>query len=234
MRCKQAEEWMQRDLDGDLQPEQQQALQRHIAGCAVCARRWAEWKSLQQRLTSLPPVSPPVSLVERLEEEWSREAASPRPRVPWIRHFSWGMGGLAAALLLVWWWGPGGTPSTTSTSRPVQQEQKEEIAPPADEKSGIGILSREQEREREQELPSPEGSWIANQEGEQIRITDKKGNEVYESKPWQANAQVSFTWEEDDILYLQLEWQGREEQRWIDVKKRRESDQPLSTEKERD
>lgn len=235
MRCEQAEEWMQRDLDGDLQPEQKQALQRHLATCDTCARQQAEWESLQKRLASLPPVSPPVSLVDRLQEEWSQEVVPSRSRASWIRRTSWGMGGLAAALLLVWWWGAGvDAPSTSSTNGPVQQEQNGEAPSPSQDQGGFGILSDEQEETQGPTLPSPDGSWVASQDGEQIRITDAEGNEVYQSKSWEDGAQVRLNWEEDDILHLQLQWRERTEQRWIDVSERRESDRPLSAQKERD
>ncbi|MDR6225083.1 zf-HC2 domain-containing protein [Desmospora profundinema] len=227
MTCGQAEEQMQRHLDGDLQPEEEQALQRHLAACPDCQHRWAVLQELGRRLASLPPVTPPVSLVDRLEGEWNRKAPSRRWSVG-MKRFTWGAGGMAAALLLVWWMGTDAenTRDSATDTTGVQQHSTTDPAH-SDEPATFGIQSGSSP----QSSPSPDGSWLATQDDGQIRITDPEGNEAYRSRPWEEGAEVHLSWEEEEVLHLHLVWPDREEERWIDMSGPRERNRPPSSEK---
>lgn len=228
MRCEQAEEWMQRWLDGELAPEEEQALRRHLRTCPACADQWADVQVLGRQLDGLPRVTPPESLVNRMEAEWDRERIylSRRRR----RRWTGGAVGLAAAILLTWWVGTGynDTESTVDTQRLQQPSQMSPTTPD----DGAGVSN--QSDTKPPPLPSPDGAWVARVEGEQVTITDADGKEDFRSQPWKEGAQVRLVWVEEGILYLHLIWENREEERWIDVIEKRESDQPLSSQKGRD
>jgi len=68
VKCEEALEWIQRELDGDLTPEEQSSLRRHLSICTGCAAEAERFKRLSDDLSRLPRVTPPHSLVDRLIE----------------------------------------------------------------------------------------------------------------------------------------------------------------------
>lgn len=106
MKCEEAREWIQRDLDGDLLPAEKEALTEHLRLCKECRNFQEKILELHLGLASLPKVHPPYSLVDailpRLEEmedgihptqEVIRKKQKP---VRWIRYAS-----IAAAFALI-------------------------------------------------------------------------------------------------------------------------------------
>ncbi|WP_052759784.1 anti-sigma factor family protein [Paenibacillus sp. DMB20] len=66
MNCREVEEYMQRYLDHDLDPEETAQLYRHVAVCPACAETFRMLKALSRDLEDLPAVTPPISLVDSI------------------------------------------------------------------------------------------------------------------------------------------------------------------------
>src|SRR5690606_36159744 len=61
VRCEEALEWIQRELDGDLAPEEEVLLRRHLSTCIQCAAEADRFRRLSEGLSRLPRVTPPHS-----------------------------------------------------------------------------------------------------------------------------------------------------------------------------
>ncbi|NBI29494.1 anti-sigma factor family protein [Chengkuizengella marina] len=66
MKCQEVIQLMQRDLDGDLNKEEQHQLMDHINGCHSCTEMFERLKHISSELEQLPKVTPPVSLVDQI------------------------------------------------------------------------------------------------------------------------------------------------------------------------
>lgn len=66
MKCQEAEEWMQRYLDHELNEEDSSLLFEHIGGCKACAEAFEQLSDLFARLEMLPQVTPNFSLVDAI------------------------------------------------------------------------------------------------------------------------------------------------------------------------
>jgi len=120
-------EWMQRDMDGDLSPEEREKLFAMLRNNPDLQLAYDRLKRVSEQLEQLPPVTPPYSLVDailpQLESESVRpaEASSPKreslPKLEvkqaasateksskWRRAYVWmariGSGAVAACLLV--------------------------------------------------------------------------------------------------------------------------------------
>jgi anti-sigma factor RsiW len=56
MKCRKAQRWISRDLDGELHGRQKAALDAHVKTCAACARVREKWGLLGIRLRETPAV----------------------------------------------------------------------------------------------------------------------------------------------------------------------------------
>ncbi|MFT9848608.1 zf-HC2 domain-containing protein [Aneurinibacillus sp. REN35] len=116
MSCEEAYEWMQRDLDGDLNDNEKAILRQHLALCRECASLYQRLSSLSTHLAQLPLVEPPINIVNSILPELDRidleraitspiqeqAAAFEKPRrrtkrAVWYRY----IGGVTAAGLLI-------------------------------------------------------------------------------------------------------------------------------------
>lgn len=70
--CEEAYEWMQRDLDGELDGAEKEKLMRHQALCRDCASLYERLYSLSTHLEQLPMVEPPFSIVKSILPELDR------------------------------------------------------------------------------------------------------------------------------------------------------------------
>lgn len=72
MTCQEAVEWMQRNLDHDLDDSERETMMAHMSRCRDCTEMYARLQQLSLELANLPKVMPPFSLVDsimpRLEE----------------------------------------------------------------------------------------------------------------------------------------------------------------------
>ncbi|OPH58624.1 hypothetical protein BC351_22715 [Paenibacillus ferrarius] len=66
MNCQEVMEFMQRQLDGDLDVQEEDELHAHLARCLDCAQMFERLQKLSDELTQLPKVVPPYSLVDAI------------------------------------------------------------------------------------------------------------------------------------------------------------------------
>lgn len=132
MNCQEVMELMQRQLDGDLNSQEEDELHAHLAYCLDCVQVFERLQRLSGELAQLPKVVPPYSLVDAILpqlDEIDREAAASitdkaavfsaevshieqgqRKKLPWTRrfgsHFSWKFAsGVVAAGLIIGFFG---------------------------------------------------------------------------------------------------------------------------------
>ncbi|MGE0480653.1 MAG: zf-HC2 domain-containing protein [Phycisphaerae bacterium] len=101
--CRQIEPELSAFLDGELNAERAAAVQRHVAGCAACARQTSALRVVSSTIGELPRASAPVGLsVAVMGEAWRREllrgGGSGRRRT---LYFALRVGASAAMLALV-------------------------------------------------------------------------------------------------------------------------------------
>ncbi|KQX64832.1 MULTISPECIES: zf-HC2 domain-containing protein [unclassified Paenibacillus] len=128
MNCQEVMEFMQRQLDGDLDAKEEDELHAHLMHCLDCAQMFERLQRLSDELTQLPKVIPPYSLVDAIMPQLadidkhaaasitdkvaafgthaSQTASVQPPKLPWTRRlgsqFSWKFaGGVVAAGLIL-------------------------------------------------------------------------------------------------------------------------------------
>ena len=92
-------------LDGEITPDERDAIERHLAGCHACAATLEELRRVVERARSLPPRAPAADLWGGIAERIDARAAIDarvvplRARAP--RRFSFTLPQLAAASVLL-------------------------------------------------------------------------------------------------------------------------------------
>lgn len=66
MTCQEAVEWMQRNLDHDLDDSEREKMMAHVSQCRDCTEMYTRLQQLSHELASLPRVMPPFSLVDSI------------------------------------------------------------------------------------------------------------------------------------------------------------------------
>ncbi|KRE75002.1 anti-sigma factor family protein [Paenibacillus sp. Soil750] len=66
MKCQEVMMFMQRQLDGDLTPKEENELHAHLMHCLDCAQMFERLQALSNELSQLPKVMPPFSLVDAI------------------------------------------------------------------------------------------------------------------------------------------------------------------------
>jgi hypothetical protein len=66
MKCQEVMMYMQRQLDGDLAPKEENELHAHLMHCLDCAQMFERLQALSNELSQLPKVTPPFSLVDAI------------------------------------------------------------------------------------------------------------------------------------------------------------------------
>ncbi|KRE90338.1 hypothetical protein ASG89_08530 [Paenibacillus sp. Soil766] len=66
MKCQEVMIYMQRQLDGDLAPKEENELHAHLMHCLDCAQMFERLQALSNELSQLPKVMPPFSLVDAI------------------------------------------------------------------------------------------------------------------------------------------------------------------------
>lgn len=66
MKCQEVMMYMQRQLDGDLTPNEEDELHAHLMHCLDCAEMFERLQALSDELSQLPKVIPPFSLVDAI------------------------------------------------------------------------------------------------------------------------------------------------------------------------
>ena len=94
MNCEQALEAMSARLDGELDAQQTQALEAHLAQCPECRRLFDELSRIDGAIPSLDAEAP-EALTARVMEQVRREPRRAERRFPWLA------GALAAAAVFL-------------------------------------------------------------------------------------------------------------------------------------
>jgi len=76
MRCRKAEKWLLRSVDGRLDAARRRDLEAHLASCPACARAAAEYREMFGLLRSRPSVEPLPRFWERLRPGLAEERKS--------------------------------------------------------------------------------------------------------------------------------------------------------------
>jgi mycothiol system anti-sigma-R factor len=105
MPCEYTPEQLYWYLDGELAPEEAQAVERHLQECASCQQEVAAHRRLQAMLrAALEEEEMPVQLWPAIQQRLAQEGVPTRPetrRSTWWRVWL-GAGAMAALLLLIW------------------------------------------------------------------------------------------------------------------------------------
>lgn len=79
MTCSSVREHLSAFHDGELSPESQAAVARHIEGCSECSRRLAELQELSRITAELPKPEVPPEMWQQIEEKLTTKVAGQRP-----------------------------------------------------------------------------------------------------------------------------------------------------------
>ncbi|MCQ6558371.1 anti-sigma factor [Paenibacillus mendelii] len=82
MNCQEGMEYMQRQLDGDLDERESEALISHTRHCQQCAAMFERLQLLSAGLENLPKVTPPYSLVDAILPRLAELPAAEAVRAP--------------------------------------------------------------------------------------------------------------------------------------------------------
>jgi hypothetical protein len=102
MKCRQAEQWMDALLDGELAESRlavaREGLRRHCAGCARCQAQWETLRTAESALRAPRPVSPPPGILLDLRHRLAEESGLRPSRRPARAPLGWLVpaGGFAA------------------------------------------------------------------------------------------------------------------------------------------
>ncbi len=86
MRCGKAQRLISIALDGELDPERDQALRAHLTGCGECRRVATSFQQLGRALDVAHAAEPKWGFAERLAARIANSEQPPTARfVPWLR-----------------------------------------------------------------------------------------------------------------------------------------------------
>lgn len=231
MRCEEALEWIQRELDGDLAPEEEVLLRRHLSTCIQCAAEADRFRRLSEGLSRLPRVTPPHSVVDRLIESGQLRAGErvcPRTESQRRRFRWWIGGGAAAAILLIgsaglwagWFRSDAPAPADTP-SLMMNSETAEDAASPAENMT----MSAPEVDSPATPVLSPDGRYRAEVESDHVVIKTADGKKQFQSEPLEKGNVASMQWLSPSSLQVEIdhpEGEGKPEVRIIDVETKRE------------
>ncbi|GAA0353904.1 anti-sigma factor family protein [Bacillus horti] len=76
MKCEEVNDLINRELDGDLNEDEQRLLKQHLDGCSDCTELLENLRMVTVQLRSLPKVNPPIDIVNSILpdlEEWENQ-----------------------------------------------------------------------------------------------------------------------------------------------------------------
>ena len=97
MRCKEAQKWILRSLDGALPAERKKDLDDHAGGCARCAKLRRDYGTILGRLRAGGNIEPLPYFWPRLDAR-IREEERQEPWMVWLR---WSRRAIPVSLLLI-------------------------------------------------------------------------------------------------------------------------------------
>jgi len=101
MKCRQIEKMISRHLDGRLPPEDESAMQRHLAECPACRRLLEEYRLIREDLSAEPFPELNAFFWERLQPRL-RQPGKAEPRILW-QH--WWLRAIPVVLMIGILWG---------------------------------------------------------------------------------------------------------------------------------
>ncbi|PTX64832.1 putative zinc finger protein [Melghirimyces profundicolus] len=219
MSCGKWLEWIQRDLDGDLSPEERGELRRHLAGCPACAEFAGRLRKIDETLSELPRPAPPVSPAERalreIEGAGPAERKSRRKKTPGRK--TWRVLSLATAAaailaaigLAVDRRDP--APGIGSAGSNPSLQSSESVSPQKEKAMTDRFPSGE-------EVPSPDGRLIARITENRVVVRDRKGEVRYRSPSREPDTKIRIRWKDKETLWLRYD-NGTERTVMIPVRK---------------
>ncbi|OYD07637.1 zf-HC2 domain-containing protein [Paludifilum halophilum] len=223
MNCETVQEWIQRDMDNELNPREEEALYEHLADCPDCMKKYDAMKRISWELERLPRVSPPAGLVDELlphleqpspDREGSSKKAEPELWNKKVRWWWIGAAGTAASLLMAIWLVPIFPSEWETSSVPSSTKPAQESGPDPSEKGTGTIQSNEtglpeSDQKGKSDSPSgdstasPSGQFLAAVEGNRVVVRDQ-GEEVYRSSSWKPASDVKLEWRSDRSLRVEI------------------------------
>jgi len=97
MKCRKAERWVLRSLDGVLKKEERRELERHISSCPLCQQREKEYRSIFDVLKKEFPSEPLPYFWERLQVKIKER----KEFAPWLLWKEWSLKALPFFLALI-------------------------------------------------------------------------------------------------------------------------------------
>jgi len=88
-------------VEQELSPQQQEAVEAHLAVCEACRRRLANLEQITRLLYALPPAQPAPDLARRVVAAVEAQAARAPVRRPWRRLVPVGIGTLFSVWMLL-------------------------------------------------------------------------------------------------------------------------------------
>ena len=105
MKCDRAHGLLSAALDGELEPAETEALDRHLAACPACAAERDRLAAVRTAFRALTPAPPPRDLaravMERIRAGEAGEPARPAAPLPAVALRRWRVARLAAAFALL-------------------------------------------------------------------------------------------------------------------------------------
>ncbi|BCU82455.1 hypothetical protein JIR001_22380 [Polycladomyces abyssicola] len=215
MRCEDALELIQRSLDEELSEAEQARLQSHLSVCTSCSDFHLRLKRLDEHLSLLPQVQPPVSVVDRILPQLEK----PKPTRTFRRRFTnmrWISGGITAAIVIgaiITQWGM--TENHTPPKPPVATNPsggpsaKDHPPTSSGHKPVIGASVEDTGDGPEW---SPHRRYQAVVSGNRVEVRTKDGKLWYRSSAWQNGAKAQLSWADDRKLIVLIVWHGKDGQ----------------------
>jgi len=199
-------EWIQRDLDGDLTPEERKVLMEHVSRTPQYQLLYHEYKSLSDDLARLPKVDPPTSLVDSMMasiEPLEQDEAPPESEATkaWNGSRKW-LGAAAGVLILgIAGWLYANVETGPTTHQSSVGEQKNAMRSAADERTMI----MSHPTEAMPVLWSPEGKYQARWEKQALVVRTAEGKIQVAYRPVQKfNQPLAMKWLNDERIELIL------------------------------
>jgi hypothetical protein len=211
MRCEDALELIQRSLDEELSEGEQASLQSHLSVCTSCSDIHSRLKRLDEQLSLLPRVRPPVSVVDRILPQLEK----PKPIRPFRRlstKMGWVSAGIAAAILIgaiLTQWGmpekhtPPNTPVATNPSGGTSATNH-----PSTSSGHKPVVGASVQDTGDRPEWSPHRRYQAVISGNRVEVRTREGKLWYRSSAWQNGGKAQLSWADDRKLIVLIVWHG--------------------------
>ncbi|MDN4594767.1 zf-HC2 domain-containing protein [Polycladomyces subterraneus] len=215
MRCEDALELIQRSLDEELSEAEQERLQSHLSVCTSCSDFQSRLKRLDEHLSLLPHVHPPVSVVDRILPQLEKPMPT-RTFRRWFTKMGWISGGIAAAIAIIigaifTQWGipeehtPPKPPVATNPSGGTSAKDH----PSSGQQPVVGASVEDTGDKAEW---SPHRRYQAVVSGNRVEVRTREGKLWYRSSAWQNGGKAQLSWADDRKLIVLIVWHGKDGQ----------------------